>query len=262
MSQSLLTKSPLSEIYNNDENGHFLVVIGFDAEHVYFEDPSLARSRGYMTWDQFELRWHDKGSGGEVYRNWGLALVRADADEEQAEEIKSSVSPAASLDLLPLGGRLALPSGIIVSPPYSVIDGPYILASELKAKIEARRKPALPVAEPDTPALVAAQEIEEEIVAKPEVTESPLPVPVVFDPIPAAIPSSPATLPTADLEKKLDDLAAAQISKAEEIIKRLDGIAEIAAMSAARGTVQTMVRNENGLVDKIITEPFVVTEGN
>jgi len=41
------------------ESGHYMVVIGFDKENVYFEDPSLFGSRGVMTREEFNDRWHD-----------------------------------------------------------------------------------------------------------------------------------------------------------------------------------------------------------
>lgn len=41
------------------EDGHWVVVIGMDAEKVYFEDPALLGSRGWLTPAEFLARWHD-----------------------------------------------------------------------------------------------------------------------------------------------------------------------------------------------------------
>jgi len=40
-------------------DGHYMVVIGIDNENVYFEDPAVLGSRGYMTNQEFLDRWHD-----------------------------------------------------------------------------------------------------------------------------------------------------------------------------------------------------------
>ena len=49
-------EKPWTEVW---ESGHYMVVIGFDKENVYFEDPSLFGSRGVMTREEFNDRWHD-----------------------------------------------------------------------------------------------------------------------------------------------------------------------------------------------------------
>jgi len=42
-----------------NEDGHYVVVIGFDRENYYMEDPSLARHRGFLPKSEFLRRWHD-----------------------------------------------------------------------------------------------------------------------------------------------------------------------------------------------------------
>jgi predicted double-glycine peptidase len=45
---------------DNNENGHYVVAIGFDAEVIYFMDPSIdRRRRGYLPKDEFLQRWHE-----------------------------------------------------------------------------------------------------------------------------------------------------------------------------------------------------------
>ena len=51
-----------SEVYKDprrNEDGHYVVVIGFDAANYYVEDPSLASHRGFLPKSEFLLRWHD-----------------------------------------------------------------------------------------------------------------------------------------------------------------------------------------------------------
>jgi predicted double-glycine peptidase len=48
-----------AEAYKKDDNGHYLVVIGYDADNIYFMDPSLTGRRGFLPKLEFEARWHD-----------------------------------------------------------------------------------------------------------------------------------------------------------------------------------------------------------
>jgi predicted double-glycine peptidase len=41
------------------DSGHYMVVIGLDKKNVYFEDPSILQSRGFMPREEFLERWHD-----------------------------------------------------------------------------------------------------------------------------------------------------------------------------------------------------------
>jgi predicted double-glycine peptidase len=58
-----------------NEDGHYVVVIGFDGENYYMEDPSLARRRGFLPKAEFLRRWHDdEGTPGhpQVVERLGL----------------------------------------------------------------------------------------------------------------------------------------------------------------------------------------------
>jgi predicted double-glycine peptidase len=48
-----------AEIYKKDDNGHYLVVIGYDDDNLYFMDPALTGRRGFLPKPEFESRWHD-----------------------------------------------------------------------------------------------------------------------------------------------------------------------------------------------------------
>jgi predicted double-glycine peptidase len=66
------------EVYRNprsNEDGHFVIVIGFDATNYYVEDPSLEGHRGFLRKAEFLRRWHDdEGTPGhpEVIERLGL----------------------------------------------------------------------------------------------------------------------------------------------------------------------------------------------
>lgn len=43
----------------DQEDGHYMVVIGIDDTNIYFEDPAILGSRGYLSNQEFLDRWHD-----------------------------------------------------------------------------------------------------------------------------------------------------------------------------------------------------------
>ena len=43
----------------DQQDGHYMVVIGVDKDNVYFEDPAVLGSRGYIPNQEFLDRWHD-----------------------------------------------------------------------------------------------------------------------------------------------------------------------------------------------------------
>ncbi len=47
---------PWTEIW---DDGHYMVLLGMDRKNLYFEDPSLLGSRGYIPRQEFLERWHD-----------------------------------------------------------------------------------------------------------------------------------------------------------------------------------------------------------
>jgi len=50
------TNVPWTEIW---DDGHYMVLLGLDAENLYFEDPSLLGVRGVIPRAEFVDRWHD-----------------------------------------------------------------------------------------------------------------------------------------------------------------------------------------------------------
>jgi predicted double-glycine peptidase len=59
-------------------DGHWVVAIGHDEHGVYFEDPSLRTVRGFMSYKELEVRWHDVGPHyGHMYF-YGLSVWNSD----------------------------------------------------------------------------------------------------------------------------------------------------------------------------------------
>ena len=57
------------------DDGHYVVVIGFDKDHIYVEDPSILGSKGVMTRTEFLARWHDEDTGpSDHYEQLGIVV--------------------------------------------------------------------------------------------------------------------------------------------------------------------------------------------
>lgn len=54
-------------------DGHYVVAIGYDNKKFYFEDPS-SNIRDFLTYDEFEKRWHDIGSDKTIYDCLGIII--------------------------------------------------------------------------------------------------------------------------------------------------------------------------------------------
>ena len=53
-------------------DGHYVVAIGYDAERIYFEDPSSYK-RTWLSFAELEDRWHDV-DGRRRLRHWGCVV--------------------------------------------------------------------------------------------------------------------------------------------------------------------------------------------
>ena len=77
--------------YDENINGHFVVAIGFDADNLYFMDPSLPRRRAFLPKAEFERRWHDdEGRAGHpnVIHHLGLVIYQDATDLHGAKVIE------------------------------------------------------------------------------------------------------------------------------------------------------------------------------
>lgn len=63
--------------YSNDwEDGHYVVAIGYDANNIYFMDPSTLGHYTFIPVKEFEARWHDKDSSEKLH-HFAMTLTRA-----------------------------------------------------------------------------------------------------------------------------------------------------------------------------------------
>jgi len=70
----------------NNNDGHYVIAIGSDAKNIYFEDPS---SFGvvYLSKDDFIKRWHDKGSDGTEYNQYGIVVIGKHVNKDKVKEM-------------------------------------------------------------------------------------------------------------------------------------------------------------------------------
>jgi predicted double-glycine peptidase len=74
--------------YHKLKDGHYVVAIGFDDTNIYFEDPSMHASRGYVPYQEFMQRWHDIEWGAkEPIHHLGIAIWK-NQGEVDAEPVK------------------------------------------------------------------------------------------------------------------------------------------------------------------------------
>jgi len=55
------------------KDGHYVVVIGYDKNRIYFEDPSSI-FKTYLSIKELKERWHDIDIKGEKYINYGILV--------------------------------------------------------------------------------------------------------------------------------------------------------------------------------------------
>jgi predicted double-glycine peptidase len=60
--------------YENNESGHYVVVVGYTVENIYFEDPSISEKRGFLPVNDFFERWHDIDAHGHHCNRMGIAM--------------------------------------------------------------------------------------------------------------------------------------------------------------------------------------------
>jgi len=61
---------------NRWEDGHYVVLVGTDAQHVYVMDPSVAAGYGHIPLTELYERWHDyEDRDGKMWRNQHLGLI-------------------------------------------------------------------------------------------------------------------------------------------------------------------------------------------
>jgi predicted double-glycine peptidase len=74
-----------------NENGHYVVAIGYDEQNIYFMDPSLVGRRGFLPKDEFDKRWHDdEGTVDKrnVLHRLGLIIWKENGESEYARRAR------------------------------------------------------------------------------------------------------------------------------------------------------------------------------
>lgn len=63
---------------NNNDDGHYVIVIGYGKDRIIFEDPS-SFSRTWLTLKEFRERWHDiNPENGKILQRFGMVLAGKD----------------------------------------------------------------------------------------------------------------------------------------------------------------------------------------
>jgi len=63
--------------YKTADSGHYVVAIGYDDEKIYFEDPSIDEHRGYLSYKDFDKRWHDKETDNVHTDHLGIVIWKS-----------------------------------------------------------------------------------------------------------------------------------------------------------------------------------------
>lgn len=67
-------------------DGHYVVAIGYDNKKLYFEDP-WETVRTYLTFTEFQKRWHDVDPKGKKHISWGMAVFGKKANYNLSKSI-------------------------------------------------------------------------------------------------------------------------------------------------------------------------------
>lgn len=59
----------------DEEDGHYMVVIGIDQKNVYLEDPKVMGSRGMIPCQEFLDRWHDQSTRNPKIKYYHLGII-------------------------------------------------------------------------------------------------------------------------------------------------------------------------------------------
>ncbi len=71
--------------FADDKDGHYVVAIGYSNSHIYFMDPSVKGSHGYLSNAEFLSRWHDEEKGGKKTHRLGIAIWKDTPEKEKQQ---------------------------------------------------------------------------------------------------------------------------------------------------------------------------------
>jgi predicted double-glycine peptidase len=69
------------------EWGHYVVAVGYDSKHFYFEDPAMF-GVGYIPRTELETRWHDFDEFGTRLEHFGIAFRRQQGPDALVSQIE------------------------------------------------------------------------------------------------------------------------------------------------------------------------------
>jgi len=94
--QSVSQRKDLRPWATDWDDGHYVVVIGYDAQNLYFMDPSTEGHYTYIPRAEFLERWHDVLDGNTVRSQHIAIFVHAGASSGAGDAARATPSEAAS----------------------------------------------------------------------------------------------------------------------------------------------------------------------
>lgn len=78
----------VSEYRLEYDSGHYVIAVGYDADNIYFMDPSTSGNYAYIPKDEFAARWHDV-DGEDLAEQFGIVItIEADYHQDVAYKIE------------------------------------------------------------------------------------------------------------------------------------------------------------------------------
>lgn len=76
--------------FKDDKHGHYVVAVGYSPTHIFFMDPVIKGSHGFLSNAEFLSRWHDIELGGAKTTRLGIAIWKHEPDKEKQQLHKVS----------------------------------------------------------------------------------------------------------------------------------------------------------------------------
>jgi predicted double-glycine peptidase len=73
--------------YSERECGHYVIACGYDQALIYFEDPMMKDSRGFLSYEDFTTRWHDEDYEGKKYDNYGIVIWKKSGPKNDLKQV-------------------------------------------------------------------------------------------------------------------------------------------------------------------------------
>lgn len=71
--------------YDEMNDGHYIVVVGYDDTKLFFMDPSIDNELGWLSNEEFLDRWYDKTASGEVTHKLGIVLSYTNKEQSNGK---------------------------------------------------------------------------------------------------------------------------------------------------------------------------------